>query len=174
MAQFRRCGAEELASHRSVEEQLADLDDRSHRATARRKRPHQTALHVDFPTGIGIWSATAKTKMTHLGNGGKRFSPKSQRAHVEEIFRIPDFTCRVTGDSQLQVFKGDAATIVGHADEFDTALGHRNINPRGTGVQGVLDEFFHHTGRTFDNLASRDFVDHTLGKTANLRHPNLR
>ncbi len=58
-----------------------------------------------------------------------------------------------------QLVGGNADTVVTNLNEIDSALIDRNVNPRGTRVEGVLDQLFDHGSRTLDNLTRCDLFD---------------
>jgi len=70
----------------------------------------------------------------------------------------------VDGDGQVSM--GHAAAIVGDADPPPPAAVGEDIDPAGTGIDGVLDQFLDHARRAFDHLAGGDAVDDLFGKLA--------
>ncbi len=78
---------------------------------------------------------------------------------MEQVVGGFDFAGGVGGHRKRQVVGGDAAAIVADADEFGPAFLQRDLDPARPGVDGVLDEFLHDAGRSFDDLTGGDLVD---------------
>ena len=57
---------------------------------------------------------------------------------------------------QRQVIRRHAAAIVADPDQRLAALGDGDLDPGGTGIQRVLDQFLDRRGRALDHLAGRD------------------
>ena len=56
-------------------------------------------------------------------------------------------------------FGGNPVAVVDHAHQFDSALPHRHVDPRRSGIDRIFEQFFHHAGRPLNHLAGRDFID---------------
>ncbi len=63
-------------------------------------------------------------------------------------------------DRQRQLIGADAAAVIDHADQFHAPLPYRHVDPRGTGIDGVLQQFLDDARRAFDDFAGGDFIDH--------------
>ena len=62
---------------------------------------------------------------------------------------------------QRQLIGGDSAAVIDHAHQFHAPLHYRDIDPRGPGIDGVLQQLLHDARGPFDDFAGGDFVDHT-------------
>ena len=67
---------------------------------------------------------------------------------------------------QREIVMGHAAAIVGDADPAPAAAIGEDIDPAGTGVDGVFHQFLHHAGGTFHHFARGDAVDDLFGELA--------
>jgi hypothetical protein len=74
---------------------------------------------------------------------------------------------------QRQLFRRNATAVIADADQPHAALFQVDINPRGAGVQRVLDQFLDHGRGPLDHFASGDLVDQDLGKLADA-HAHLQ
>jgi hypothetical protein len=72
----------------------------------------------------------------------------------------------MTGHGQRQFFGGDSAAVIDHADQFQPALHHLNIDARRARIDGIFHQLLHHACRPFDDLAGGDFVDQRLREDA--------
>ena len=61
----------------------------------------------------------------------------------------------VAGDRQRQLARPDAGAVVADADEAKPAAGRHDLDPRGAGVERVLDQFLDHARRALDRLRRR-------------------
>jgi hypothetical protein len=67
-------------------------------------------------------------------------------------------------DGERKIVRCHPTAIVGDADPPpSTAIGE-NVDPAGTGVDGVLYEFLDHARGTFDHFAGGDAVDDLFGE----------
>ena len=61
-------------------------------------------------------------------------------------------------DRQRQFINGDAAAVVGDADEFAPALLDGDVDSRRAGIDRILDDLLDHARRPLDDLARGDLV----------------
>ena len=61
-------------------------------------------------------------------------------------------------DGKRQVLRTHAGPVVADTDETLAAAAKGHVDLPRAGVNGILDEFLHHTGGAFDHLARRDAV----------------
>ena len=65
------------------------------------------------------------------------------------------------------IFRQHAVTIVNNTDQRAARLLHLDVDLRCARIEGILGEFFHHRGRTFDDLTRCDLIDQTVRQNAN-------
>jgi hypothetical protein len=65
----------------------------------------------------------------------------------------------VAGEGQRQVVGLDAAAVVGHTDQVGAAPGHLDVDARGAGIDGVLQQLLDDAGRPLHDLAGGDLAD---------------
>lgn len=63
----------------------------------------------------------------------------------------------------------NSMAIIRYLNELQTAVFNRDGNGSRTGIQAVLDKFFHGGGRSLDDLAGGDSVHHRLVETPDPR-----
>ena len=85
-----------------------------------------------------------------------------------DVIDLADLTGRLPFRSHDGIVAVHARAVVGNADELASTGGHDDIDPRGTRIKRVFEEFFDSGGRAFDNFACGDFVGHSRRQ-----HPNL-
>jgi len=98
-----------------------------------------------------------------------RANPEAQRVDRRQVLGRGQLAGRVRGQRQLQLLFGDAAAVVGDADQLDPALFNNDVDPRRPRVDAVLDQLFHHRRRPLDHLARGDLV-HKVGFEAGDGH----
>jgi hypothetical protein len=76
----------------------------------------------------------------------------------------------VLGDAQGEVSGVHADTVVGHLNQAAAAVEDADVNPRGPGVERVLDQLLDHAGGPLDALAGGDAADEGGRQNANLAH----
>ena len=173
VAQLGLRRAEELAADRRVEEQVGNLDRGAHRAAAGDDRRALTAGDLDLRPGRGVGRAAAQRHPAHLGDRGQRLAAEAQRGDAEQVVRLGELARGVAGHGQRQLVGRDPAAVVGHADQLDAAGLDRHVDPRGPGVDGVLQQLLDHARRPLDHLAGGDLVDQALRKNVD-RHGGIR
>ena len=82
-------GAQELAPHGRVEEQVADLDRRADRAAAGRdvRRARRRRTSISRPAGA-VGRAAAERQPAHLGDRGQGLAAEAQRADAEQVVGV--------------------------------------------------------------------------------------
>src|SRR6185437_6984112 len=90
---------------------------------------------------------------------------------VLEIVEAADLAGRMRGHRQRQLVDVDAATVVAHADKARTPGLDIHLDPRGAGIEAVLDQFLDHGRRPLDDFAGGDLVDEFGRKQADRGHP---
>ena len=65
-------------------------------------------------------------------------------------------------------------TIVGNFDEAEAGLFQMHRDPRGVGVESVLDQLLDDRCRPLDHLAGGDAVDHVLLEDSDVAHFRAR
>ncbi len=68
--------------------------------------------------------------------------------------------------SEREIGMRHAAAVIGDTDPPPAAAIGEDVDPAGTGVDRVFDEFLHDARGTFDHLAGGDAVDDLFGKLA--------
>ena len=160
VSHFGLGGAEELAPHRRIEKQLPDFDDRPHGTSAGHDRPGLAAADLQLGSGLFGTRAAADQELADFGNRRQRLAAKAKRPNVEQVVGAGDLAGRMAGHGQHQLVGLDPAAIVGHAHQFRAAFFHRHVDPPGSRVDRVLHQLLDDAGRTFNDLAGGDLVDH--------------
>ena len=70
---------------------------------------------------------------------------------------------------QRQLLLGDAAAVIGDADQRLAAIGIGNLNPPTARINGVFHQFFHRRSGTFDHLTGSNSVDRSIIQLPNNR-----
>ena len=159
VAELRHARAQKLPPHGRVEEQVLHLDRRADRAAAGGHAAQRPAAHLDFRPAGAFRRAAPQHQPAHFGDRGQRLAAEAERADAEQVVGLSDFARGVAGQGQRQLLGRDAAAVIDDPHHFQSALAHRNVDARGTRVDGILHQFLDHAGRPFDDLAGGDFVD---------------
>jgi hypothetical protein len=67
-------------------------------------------------------------------------------------------------ERQRQLACGDAATVIAHPHQSDSAALDVDFDARGTRIQAVLDELLDDRCRPFDHLTGGNLVDELAGQ----------
>ena len=76
-----------------------------------------------------------------------------------QVIRIFDFARGMTQKRRGKLLPFNAAAVIRHTDELNTAFFCLYRNRRGTGIYGIFHQLLHHAGRSFYHLTGSDPVD---------------
>ena len=76
----------------------------------------------------------------------------------------------MTLESQHGIVAHHAASVIGDLDDLLAARFDVNTNARGSGVQGVFEQLFHHRSRTLHHFARSNLIGNAFGEDVNLAH----
>ena len=82
--------------------------------------------------------------------------------YFAEIPLVADLARCVTSQCQAQFFLGDASTVIGHGDAFDTSGFQAHLDTRGARINRVLHEFFHNGRRPLDDFTGGNLTDQLI------------
>ena len=165
MGQLGAFRLEELAPCRCGKEQLAHLDGG---AAASRGRLQLATAAVEQPAMTGGVFIGAR-EYRHLGDGTdrrQRFATEPHGVHRLQVVQAGDLAGGVALEGGGQLLAQDAAAIVLDADQADaTGLqSHRDLSS--ARVQGVVQQFTYHRGRSLDHLAGGNLADQLIRQFA--------
>ena len=124
-------------------------------------RPPVTSISA---AAVALRRAAPQHQPAHFGDRGQGLAAEAQRADAEQVVGLGQFAGGVAGHGQRQLVGRDAAAVVDHADQFQSALLDRHVDPRGPGIDGVFHQLLDHAGRPLDHLAGGDLVDQATGE----------
>ncbi len=135
-------GAEEFSAGGGVEEEVADFDHCSDGAAGGDGVLVLIAGGVDFSAFVVIFGSGLDGEARDRGDGSEGLASETHGGDLVEVVGFGDFAGGVGGEGELDLVGGDAAAVVGDADEFDAALLEFDGDLGCAGVDGVFDEFF--------------------------------
>ena len=121
-------------------------------------------MHLDTP-GVRLPRRPRLQREARDGcDARQRFAAKTQRENTRQVLERVDLAGRMPGECQGH-FRGiDADAVIPDADQAAPAALQFDLDPRGAGVESVLDEFLDHRGGSFDDLAGGNLTDERVGK----------
>ena len=158
VTQLRLVGLEELTPHRHIEEQIADLDIRSHRTTARLLAPHIRAVYLDERTRFIFRTAGGHLHLRHGANRGQCLSPEAHRTKREKVLRFAYLTGGMPLERQAGVHLAHADTVVYHLKQRPSGIAHNYLNTGSTRIKAILHQLFQTGSRALNDLARCDLV----------------
>ncbi len=108
--------------------------------------------------------------MGDAADGGEGLAAEAEGADAEQVVGVAELAGGVAGEGQRQVVGGDAAAVVGDADQLGAALLQVDVDALRAGINGVFEEFFDDAGGPFDDLAGGDLGDDTRWQLLDPRH----
>ena len=88
----------------------------------------------------------------------KRFTAETEGVNLRQIMAGLDFTGGMPFKTEQRVIPIHTHSVVNHADHAGSTPSDRYFDPTCTRVDAILDEFFHHRGRSLDNFTSGNLV----------------
>src|SRR5208282_1168306 len=172
MRELGRFRPQKFLARRSIEKQVANRDRGAQRQPGLLDAQYLAAVNFENRSGSFLFGASFQMQAGNRRNRGQRLAAKSQRRNAEQVFGVLDFRSRVTLEGQHGIVAHHATAVVGDLDQLFATGFYLNANARGTRVQRVLQQFFHHRRGTLDHLAGGDLVGDSLGKDVDLAHGN--
>ena len=96
----------------------------------------------------------------HRRNGGQSLTPEAQGADGLQVVLRGDLGGGMAEKGGLALVGGDAAAVVGDADEGHAPVGDLHSDGVGPGVNGVFHQLFHHRGGPLHHLTGGNEVGH--------------
>ena len=157
-------GAEEFAAGGQVEKQLADFDGRAGGAAAGLDGDDFAAVDQDLGAvgGGAVALARGEGETADAGDAGEGLAAKAQGADGVQILGALNFAGGVAFQAEQGVVPAHAQAVIGHADEAAAAGVDFHGQARGTGVEGILDQFLDDAGGPFHHFARGDLVGDLL------------
>ena len=98
----------------------------------------------------------------HGANGRQCLAAETKRSDVEQIvFR--KLRRGMALDGKRQIMRPHTDAVIGDADQSTAAAVGQDIDARGLGVDGILDQLLDHGGGALDHLAGRNAIDQRSG-----------
>ena len=150
---------EELAPRGHRREQVGDLDAGALRRAHRARVPDLAGLDAQLEALGRAAGPRPQPQLGDRGDRGQRLAAEAVGADPLQVLEVGDLAGGVTLEREARVGRAHAAAVVRDGDEIATAVAHLDADPRGAGVERVLDQLLHHRGRALDHLAGGDLID---------------
>ncbi len=124
-----------------------------------RTSPITPALDRQLGADLGVGRPGLALDPRDLGDRRQGLAAEAQGPDAEQVVGVGELAGGVGPEGQRQVVALHAAAVVGDADEVLAAALDGQLDPRRAGVDGVLQQFLDHAGRSLDHLARGDLVD---------------
>ena len=102
--------------------------------------------------------------MRNRGNCCQGLATKTMGPHHLKVLQASNLAGGVAHHGERQVVFIDALPIVGNSNSTDTPFFEGNGNTAGLCIDCVLEQFFDHRCRPFNDFASRNLADQRIGQ----------
>ena len=172
MGAFGLFGSEELASGRDVVEEVSDLNGGPWRSAGGSDIDDFSAFNPDLGgfRVFGIPFAGRQDHATDTGNARQGFPAESHGADLKEVFDGSDLAGGMAFQGKEGIVSAHADPVITDADQAPAAGLDFDMNKSCLRIEGVLDQFFHDAGGSFDDFAGGDLIRHSFGKDPNTIH----
>ena len=164
--------AQDFAPRRQVVKQRTHFDRRAAGVAGRFHRANLSGVNVDARPLARLVAARERGERhaTHAGNAGDRLPAKAHRGDRGQVLRHSNLAGRVSLEAKQRVVTVHAGTVGGDADETAAAGLYGHSEACGLSVEGVLDQFLHHAGRTLHHLTGGYLVGDNFWKKTDGTH----
>ena len=165
-------GAQEFPPGGQISKKLADFHARPRGCARGLDLQHFSGVDGDScPFGrIAITFAGKEGKAADAGNARQRLAPKTHGGNGRQVLGALNFTGRMPLEGKQRIIAAHPCAVVGHADEAAASGLHFDRDARCPRVEGILDEFFDHTGRTLHYFPGGDLIRHVFGQESDAVH----
>jgi len=168
--------AQELASSRHIEEEIAYLDGGTGWGAGLVDFEDFSTVDDDPGRGSGVGSgsfASRECEPGDAGDAGDCFTAKAESLDPGQICSDGDLAGGVSFEGQQRIVAAHADAVVGDAEQ--TAAGGEDLhgNARGSGVEAILDEFLDDARGTFDDFTGGDLIRHVFREKSNAVHAGV-
>src|SRR5207247_3121217 len=100
---------------------------------------------------------TAGERETADGRDARQgLAAETERVETFEIVERDDLAGGVALERQIELLRSDSGAVVGDRERMVERTGHEDLDPPGTRVERVLDDFLERGKRPLDHLARGD------------------
>ena len=138
--------AQKFAARRSVIKKVTHFEGRPARMRCgSHLYRHLTPLAQGLmpPRGFRL-SVGREQESRYRRNRSQGFATKPQRGHSFKVFDTVDFAGRVPRQREGEICLRNPRAVIADTQQSGPARLHVNLDSRSTGVEAVLDSFFHH------------------------------
>ncbi len=122
VAEFGLRSTDEFAANWCVEEEVVHFDARTDRACTGSHGAQLSSVDHQLAARVFVLGPRANLQFADFGNRSKRFAPKPECVHGEQIVRRSDFAGGVAGNCQREFVAADSMTVVGDANMVQSTL----------------------------------------------------
>ncbi len=113
---------------------------------------------LHFHTVGRVCAGRNNAKAGNRGYAGQGLAPEAIRTDALQIVHAGDLAGGMARDGKLQLFGGDAAAVVLHADQALAAVVQAHVHASSVGVQTVFHQLLEYAGRAFHHFTGRDLI----------------
>ncbi len=161
---FGALRAQELAAGGDPGEQGLDPDSGAGRQSGG-PLPFEPAVVDDARPAVRAAHPALDGQAGDAGDRRQSLAPEAQGGHRLDLV-AGELGGGVALERQRHVGRAHPAAVVGDLDPAGAAGAERDRDPRGSGVDRILDQLLERAGRSFDHFTGRDAIDEMLGQAA--------
>jgi hypothetical protein len=170
MPGFGRARAQELASGRHVEEEIAHLEPSADGGAERFRLGGAAGLHGQLEAGLLAPRPGEQREPADRSDARQRLAAEAERAQPRQVGEHSELAGRVPGQRQLCVLQAHAEAVVLNGNASDAAAVDRHVDARGLGVQRVLEQLFDDARWPLDHLSGGNLIGQLRRQNADRWH----
>src|SRR6266568_3263174 len=138
MAYFGIAALEKFETSRHGAKEIAHVEGCALWRSCRADFGDVSIAGADLRPLFSIAVTTEHCDFCHRGDAGEGFAAKAERADMLEVVDLRYFAGGVARQGELQLIAGDAAAVVGDADELESSVRQVDANLRCSGVDTIF------------------------------------
>ena len=107
---------------------------------------------------------------SHRRNTGQSLTAKAQSQALQKVLHLSDLAGTMPQKSRADLFRLDAAAIIGNTNITNAAFFDLHSDLRSTRVHCVFRQLLHNGSRPLHHFTRRNLIDRGLVQKPNLRH----
>ena len=127
-------------------------------------------LHVRADLVFG--GAGLQAEPGYGSDGRQRLTPESESRNGKQVVGAPQLRGGMPLKGQQSIVPAHSVAVVDDTNQLTAAGLHLHTNPRGAGIERVLQQLLDHRRGPLYNLPRSDLVGHLVGQHTNSSHSN--
>ena len=160
----------EFTTRRDIEKDIGNLDRGAGSITGILHLVDLPAAHLDERARIILAPPRGETESGDACNAGQSLPPESERGDGGKVSAFPDLAGGVPLEAEERIRAIHPGAVVRDTDQPGAAPLELDGDAPSSGIDGVLDQFLDHGGRSLDHLTRSHLAGEDIGENLDAAH----